>query len=887
MRRSLLILVVPSLLAAQQPTQQGGQSVNRSSKEVRDAARSRTRPPWEPIDNDATPVPFVISASGGISLGAYQAGVTWALGRLTRLLADDRGVRERMALGTPKLWGTTGASAGNINAVLSTIEWCAASPPTPEQSLFWKVWINVGWPELFPARRTGTSSDTGLFDRGYFKRMLYPAIDARMSSTPVIAGCDSLPIGITATRIDPAYFQVTGQLVAQTQRFASVFQVERGSGDTIRFRQADPGLRSRSLGEMFALALTDGNRLGDSVFKLIEASSSFPIAFSPRGISYYDADQLRHNGTCQAPADSLRRRCADPEFAFFTDGGVFDNNPLQLAIDMYERRAPGLRVFPDSDSSRVILSLPKIAPRVLFVGVDNFRGELATKQLIVTPAPVGGLQAVIRLIQGAVPAARQYEMQTLARSIADSQRVPPTYIRASTRYFPVFGDFLYAFGSFLGRPLREWDFYAGLYDAMHFAAQDVICTPRAGKAYDAKEAADVCVKDYVDQLISGSVVPLDRIAPIVLRDMYAIEFKDSTKRAPPDSFPPGVTPDEVLRLKSLRALTRVQRAQRERIIAARGVPPNCSNPDWADQLLCLGYLDKVLAAIKADPSALSAYRAMSADDRCTTYKESLEKPCLADVAFVRLIDDPAADVKDRVDQVFYRMWQVETTYEHVRDSVKKHSKNGDGRDSTGRLMYAPAHDGLVEFAEMLFRSVDWPARHGRDLDPSSIPPHDHGWLKYSTSLLPYYGGVNMYIGGFDVGWQPQYHLGNRWMLQAPTSFTSVHGFYEYRDTVGATFLRGGFGLGRKWPGLMLNSVGASVRPTIAAFRFRTDPGANWAQLPWKEVSFEANAELLATKARVSLFWLGHGLVYRGDHKKRLGGSVSLTDVPGIVYWLKR
>jgi hypothetical protein len=53
--------------------------------------------------------------------------------------------------------------------------------------------------------------------------------------------------------------------------------------------------------------------------------------------------------------------------------------------------------------------------------------------------------------------------------------------------------------------------------------------------------------------------------------------------------------------------------------------------------------------------------------------------------------------------------------------------------------------------------MDWPARTGRDLDPSSIPPLAHGKLKFFATMLPYQAsfGVDGHgISSVDAGWQP-------------------------------------------------------------------------------------------------------------------------------------
>ena len=45
----------------------------------------------------------------------------------------------------------------------------------------------------------------------------------------------------------------------------------------------------------------------------------------------------------------------------------------------------------------------------------------------------------------------------------------------TTRGLPLVGELFAHFGAFLGRPFREYDFYVGVYDAMHFAAAASLC----------------------------------------------------------------------------------------------------------------------------------------------------------------------------------------------------------------------------------------------------------------------------------------------------------------------------------------------------------------------------------------------------------------------------
>ncbi len=87
---------------------------------------------------------YSLTVRGGVSLGAYEGGINWAL---LRVLEGDP---------IASLTTVTGASAGNINAFLSAVEWCQSparsAAESPRDNLFWKAWIPVGIHGLFPAR---------------------------------------------------------------------------------------------------------------------------------------------------------------------------------------------------------------------------------------------------------------------------------------------------------------------------------------------------------------------------------------------------------------------------------------------------------------------------------------------------------------------------------------------------------------------------------------------------------------------------------------------------------------------------------------------------------------------------------------------------------------
>src|SRR5207302_5128055 len=95
----------------------------------------------------------------------------------------------------------------------------------------------------------------------------------------------------------------------------------------------------------------------------------------------------------------------------------------------------------------------------------------------------------------------------------------------------------------------------------------------------------------------------------------------------------------------------------------------------------------------------------------------------------------------------------------------------------------------------------------------------------------------------------------------------------------------------KHPGLKLNSYGFAIRPTLAAFRFGywgrflpVPKSGAWPHQWVRMIYYEVSAEGLAGKLRVSAFRIPDGLAPLGASTQRVGFSVGVTDLPGILYY---
>lgn len=129
-----------------------------------------------------SPVAFVVS--GGVSLGAYEAGFLYAIVEALKRHRDVFDIRV-----------ATGASAGSTNGFLSLLASCEPPVPDPTQSLLFSAWKEVGFPRLFDPKDT---TPIAAFSRKPLDR-LAEKIQARfMAGVPT--SCDVM-LGVSTTRL--------------------------------------------------------------------------------------------------------------------------------------------------------------------------------------------------------------------------------------------------------------------------------------------------------------------------------------------------------------------------------------------------------------------------------------------------------------------------------------------------------------------------------------------------------------------------------------------------------------------------------------------------------------------------------------------------------------
>lgn len=366
--------------------------------------------------------PFVLTASGGVSLGSYQAGL---------LYYGLRHLRNYQLLDLKVVAGT---SAGSVNSLISIVEGCGEMATRPQDSLFWKTWIPLGIDQLVIKEQI---TPTTLLSRDHFNGALEAIRKKWMKGLD--RKCDVL-LGISATRKSPLIEEVRPGLTVE--RYSETFVVRiQGQGPGV-----PPRVENFSDPESTSTLLpfgSDADRNFNLVRDLIYASTAMPLGFAPQAIKHC----IRIPG---APQTDCREGNATEDLFF--DGGIFDNTPIRLA-----HRLAKLRLGGSSEYPRVIYG---------FAAVDN--DSFPEKE---RNRPSQGIFEVLYQMWGDfITTARHREMSLLF----DEHPLIRSHILVNRKHLPLSGEHLTDFLGFAETDFRKFDFYMGMYDARYMLKEGVL-----------------------------------------------------------------------------------------------------------------------------------------------------------------------------------------------------------------------------------------------------------------------------------------------------------------------------------------------------------------------------------------------------------------------------
>ena len=399
-------------------------------------------------------IPLSLTVSGGVSLGAFEAGVLYFIGEGVK--HSDGEVELRIA---------TGASAGSANSLIALIDSCSPHSDDPSRSLGFQTWVPVGIGQLFDPQSV---TATAVFTREPLVAAMQRV--GRRWREGLRSDCDVV-LGVSVTRSTP-------QLIALTK-------TGRGPGVQVP-RSAEKfvvRMRGRGLGRMpwvgnyvdtsatvaqplLALSTAEDDasqsRNFDRVLELLYASTAFPLAFAPYNLEYCETAPAERAGL-QPGANPFA--CDRPHSAQFVDGGLFDNSPLRLNRHIVLRN---LRKDAAGRARWLELSEPATGtpPMVRYSYVDPSASGLPAPDLVPgDTSETSALDMLSALAANFVESSRRRELLAVLED-ADPHDGLRGQMHLTHNQLPPIAGQLGAFFGFFERDFRAFDFYLGMYDGL-------------------------------------------------------------------------------------------------------------------------------------------------------------------------------------------------------------------------------------------------------------------------------------------------------------------------------------------------------------------------------------------------------------------------------------
>jgi len=374
------------------------------------ASATTVTPPHQEVN-------FSMVISGGVSLGAYEAGYNWAIIKMLSTIREDN------RLIKPNLKSVSGASAGAINALLSSMYWCQEeSIPlhnTINDNLFYETWVNLGIEDL-AIRGSDPHNKSSLFSRRGLEKKAQK-IHTQLDQPIFRRGCE-VPLGIAVTKVTPIVEEIHG-IKVKNQNFSVplIFKESHGKGIVVN--------KTMPKDNAFYISIPHIKEDKDKIFQLLFASGAFPGAFQQVKLDYAYKGKSYSN--------------------YFIDGGLYDNVPLDLAI-----------------------ALNKDASTFFFMDPSNMRKETSkqTQQKAENP-PLGFIDTNLLPLFNSFDIMQSMKLyEAINKNFRNNSK---KRLVLSSRFHPLTGKFLTHFGAFLDQNFRIYDYYVGVYDAIYHMADAV------------------------------------------------------------------------------------------------------------------------------------------------------------------------------------------------------------------------------------------------------------------------------------------------------------------------------------------------------------------------------------------------------------------------------
>lgn len=407
-----------------------------------------------------TPLSLSITVSGGVSLGAYQAGYLYYFKEVIKRNPD---------LLSLKL--VTGASAGMINSMVTVVGMGRPTEEEPAESLFFHLWTDHRYNELLDVKN---APPLALSSRKVLN-VLGDLVEEQWNE-----GLDEnldMVLGATATRLKSYQVEISDGLTTPRQEEKFVFRVQgRGPGKQPKvtnyvdstFGSERPVLPFQDVDTLYFDREPDNFRI---IRQILFASSAIPIVFSPQKIDFcLTSPTYTVNESIYA-----LNPCPRPKFTEeFVDGSLADRRPLRLAHSIassgLEESDTGLLQWRDWPSAKTA----SLTDAFIFLYVDPTHSSyppLESEESQSTPsAEANRLLSLLGVfMKGFLVSVRSKEVATLI----DEHPEVRNQLQLASHDFPTVSGLLANFFGFFDRKFREFDFYLGMRDARAFLEQKI------------------------------------------------------------------------------------------------------------------------------------------------------------------------------------------------------------------------------------------------------------------------------------------------------------------------------------------------------------------------------------------------------------------------------
>lgn len=420
--------------------------------------------PQENMSPPALPVNLSLTTSGGVSLGAYQAGYLYYLVEVAKLNPE---------LFAPRV--VTGSSAGTINSLISVISLGNELISSPDESLFYRIWTDMSITELLDV---ADAPPLALSSRKIFETL------ANQMESEWNKGLEEsldMVVGATATRVKSRKVGVSGDFSVPRQEEKFVFRIKgRGKGKlpmVTNYVDRAHGTPQPLL--PFVTPGKEGSQKSVTNFGVIKqlmfASSAFPLAFPAQELAFCmtSAKGEESNHESSSSDEYLIHKCDTPEYReLFVDGSMFDRNPLGLA---YRIGKAGLEAVNDKYQWREIPNSNEgnLPDNFFFLYLDALNESYPTYKPEAVHRRIEALFPTFgSYSQGFVKSAQAKEIYVLL----DHHPEVKQRIFLTETSFPTASGLLANFFGFFEEKFRIYDFYMGMHDAHQYLQNDVLST---------------------------------------------------------------------------------------------------------------------------------------------------------------------------------------------------------------------------------------------------------------------------------------------------------------------------------------------------------------------------------------------------------------------------